>query len=63
MPLLCMRPCFNSQFFPLWLLIRLNMYYAIAPFDFQTEQLVVDVETEGTITTGTMVPEVYVMPQ
>jgi hypothetical protein len=39
------------------------MYYAIAPFDFQTEQLVVDVETEGTITTGTMVPEVYVMPQ
>jgi hypothetical protein len=46
-------------FFPCLFLIRLIMYYAIAPLDFQTEQLVVDVETEGTITTGTMVSEVY----
>jgi hypothetical protein len=40
------------------------MFYAIAPFEFKSEQLVVDVETEGTITTGTMVIEVLLlMPQ
>ncbi len=32
------------------------MFYAIAPFEFRSELLVVDVETEGTITSGTMVP-------
>jgi hypothetical protein len=31
------------------------MFYAIAPFEFHSELLVVDVETEGTITSGTMV--------
>jgi inosine-uridine nucleoside N-ribohydrolase len=31
------------------------MFYAIAPSEFESGQLVVDVETEGTITSGTMV--------
>lgn len=31
------------------------MFYAIAPSEFRSEMLVVDVETEGTITSGTMV--------
>ena len=32
-----------------------RMFYAIAPSEFESGQLVVDVETEGTITSGTMV--------
>jgi hypothetical protein len=39
------------------LLIIFNMFYAISPSEFESEQLVVDVETEGTITTGTMVSD------
>lgn len=49
--------CFADLFF--CFLICLNIFYAIAPFEFKSEQLVVDVETEGTITTGTMVTQVF----
>jgi hypothetical protein len=36
-------------------LIHFNMFYAIDPSEFKSEPLVVDIETEGTITAGSMV--------
>ena len=36
-------------------LIHFNMFYAIDPSEFKSEPLVVDIETEGIITAGTMV--------
>ncbi len=36
-------------------LIHINMFYDIDPSDFKSEPLVVDIETEGIITAGTMV--------
>ena len=36
-------------------LIHLSMFYAIDPSEFKSEPLVVDIETEGTITSGSLV--------
>jgi hypothetical protein len=55
MPQLCKTKCSDLYFF----LIRSNMFYAIAPLEFHSELLVVDVETEGTITSGTMVSDTF----